>query len=152
MDDSEERGSFLSSEDAAQNIDSVFAQIGFGRWQLIQMAAAMLSYAALAPGLIGSTLTNAPIAYRCGDDDIYESSRPFDNECHYKYYDSDNATFHNESGTANVSVSCSQPTLASSYNGTASAMIIESNTSSPPCVAWEYDNTVFTSTVSMEVN
>ncbi|XP_066985317.1 organic cation transporter protein-like isoform X2 [Macrobrachium rosenbergii] len=112
------------------------------------MAAAMLSYAALAPGLIGSTLTNAPIAYRCGDDDIiYESSRPFDNECHYKY-DSGNATFLNETGTANVSVSCSQPTIASSYN--ASAMIIESNTSSPPCVAWDYDNTVFTSTVSME--
>ncbi|XP_068234307.1 solute carrier family 22 member 20-like [Palaemon carinicauda] len=129
----------------ADNIDAVFAQIGFGRWQLIQMSAAMLSYAALASGLIGSTLTNAPISHRCEvPDDIYESSGSYESECHYPY-DTGITTF-NDTGTVNISLISIQPTI--SYN--ASAINIDSNTSSVSCLEWDYDKSVFTSTISME--
>ncbi|XP_064099347.1 solute carrier family 22 member 20-like [Macrobrachium nipponense] len=114
----------------ADDIDAIFTQIGFGNWQLIAITAAILGPAALAPALIGSTLTNAQVPYRCREAGTLNITEGFDNGC------SRSSEIVSDVQTA--------------YNTTQWTPTIQETFNNVSCSSWEYDTSVFTSTITME--
>ncbi|KAG7159953.1 Solute carrier family 22 member 1-like 1 [Homarus americanus] len=163
----------------ADDIEKVIENIGFGRWQLIHILAAVLGPSALAPALIGSTLTNSAVPYRCRPSHTKNLSDPqsYDNGCFYTSYNNgsilvvdmvkrdtlSNASFKSskmvEQGInicivlVRVAISVfSRLCLPCTClcGELMECLLTDVVIEVEPCMEWEYDTSDFTSTVTSE--
>ncbi|XP_042238203.1 solute carrier family 22 member 1-like [Homarus americanus] len=127
----------------ADDIEKVIENIGFGRWQLIHILAAVLGPSALAPALIGSTLTNSAVPYRCRPSHTKNLSDPqsYDNGCFYTSYNN---------GSILVVDMVKRDTLSNASFKSSKMVEQDVVIEVEPCMEWEYDTSDFTSTVTSE--
>ncbi|XP_068231747.1 organic cation transporter protein-like isoform X2 [Palaemon carinicauda] len=58
----------------ADSVEEVITEIGFGRWQALVLVASLLLHATAPVQQVGSTLTSAPLPFRCSYDNIQSAN------------------------------------------------------------------------------
>ncbi|XP_068230898.1 organic cation transporter protein-like isoform X2 [Palaemon carinicauda] len=136
--------------DVADNIEDVFNEIGFGRYQALLLVVAFLSQLVCPIQQLGSTVLSAPVPFRC-------SSSSDVNDLMYQIFSVDeNNTLSAEAGEVTEYPSLCLENVPSIGNYTKSSAGVYKNslrkhaTGVPSCPEVEYDGSLFQSTVITE--